>query len=154
MKNSVIEIENKAGFCPGVQRAIEIAEKELQKKNELFCRGDIVHNPEEINRLHRLGLRVIHREEFKHLKQARVLIRSHGEPPNIYKIAKKNQLELIDTTCKIVGNLQQKVKKAWDEIRESEGQVVIFGKPGHPETIGLNGQINNEAIVIQGVKEI
>lgn len=153
MKNTGIEIENNAGFCPGVRKAVEIAEKELQVEKELYCLGDIVHNPEEVKRLNSLGLRVINREEFKKLKGVKVLIRSHGEPPETYKIAQSNKLKLVDSTCKVVGNLQKKVKLAWENISKKGGKIVIFGKTAHPETIGLNGQINNEALIIQDVNE-
>ncbi|MDZ7740248.1 MAG: 4-hydroxy-3-methylbut-2-enyl diphosphate reductase [Bacteroidota bacterium] len=148
MKKVRIEIEDKAGFCPGVVRAIELAEKELEKRKKLYCLGDIVHNPAEVERLKGMGLEVITAETYKQLRDASVLLRSHGEPPETFEIARKNNIELIDATCNIVGNLQKKVRAACKALKQKNGQVLIFGKEGHPETIGLKGVADGEAFVI------
>ncbi|MCF8228292.1 MAG: 4-hydroxy-3-methylbut-2-enyl diphosphate reductase [Bacteroidales bacterium] len=154
MQKIRIEIENKAGFCPGVVKAIDLAEKELSHRDHLYCLGDIVHNPAEVERLSKMGLIVIDRDEFRRMQNEAVLLRAHGEPPETYEIAKTNKLELVDATCRIVGNLQKKIGSAYESMRRQQGQVVIFGKKDHPETIGLRGVADNQAVVISGVSDI
>jgi len=142
-----IEIDDNAGFCFGVVRAIETAEKQLEQEGTLCCLGDIVHNNAEVQRLKEKGLRVI---DSLDTGAKKVLIRAHGEPPSTYTRAKELGIELIDATCPIVLALQQKIRKGYEEMRATtpQGQVVIFGKPGHAEVIGLCGQTDNTAIVV------
>ncbi len=143
-----ISIDNKAGFCSGVKSAIQKAEEELSASGTLYCLGQIVHNEQEELRLKAMGLKVINHDEFKSLHNTKVLIRAHGEPPETYHIAAKNNIQLIDATCPVVSRLQQKIKSSFDEGKPNNTQVVIYGNKSHPEVIGLNGQINNEAILI------
>ena len=149
-----IDIDPDAGFCFGVVRAIQQAEEALQQSGRLSCLGDIVHNEEEIARLQKKGLEAISLEEFHQQKSKRVLIRAHGEPPERYRFAEANGIELIDATCPIVLQLQTKIQHVWQEIRETDGQIVIFGKKNHAEIIGLNGRINNEGIIIEETPDI
>ena len=135
-----VEIDPNAGFCFGVKNTIERAEKELEEGNSIYCLGEMVHNDEEIRRLESLGLVTIDFEYFKTLKNAKVLIRAHGEPPETYQIAKNNNIELIDTTCPIVSRLQNRIRTCNDEIIGEKGQIIIFGKEGHAEVVGLVGQ--------------
>ena len=143
-----IEIDNNAGFCFGVDDAIRIAEKEIVTNKELFCLGDIVHNDLEVERLKNKGLSTIDKQLLNSLKNKTVLIRAHGEPPQTFEIAKKNNLQLIDATCPIVRKLQERVKKAYQEGRAEE-QIIIYGQIGHAEAVGLAGQIDNKAIIIE-----
>ena len=143
-----IEVDEKSGFCFGVQNAVDTAEKALLNGEKIYSLGSIVHNDAEVERLAALGLVTVTREQFSMLKNATVLIRAHGEPPETYETAQKNNITIIDATCPIVKRLQLKIKKAWLESESSGGQVVIFGKPGHAEVIGLLGQTANEAIQI------
>ena len=147
-------IDPNSGFCGGVVRAIRLAEEGTQVGEELYCLGEIVHNEAEVNRLLNKGLKFISLEELKSLRNARVLIRAHGEPPETYELAKQNNIELIDATCKVVQNLQEKVRLASGEMQKVDGQVVIFGKENHPEVIGLVGQSNAEVIVLSKIDEI
>ncbi|MCF6366546.1 MAG: 4-hydroxy-3-methylbut-2-enyl diphosphate reductase [Bacteroidales bacterium] len=149
-----IEIDSNSGFCFGVVKAIETAESELKKDEILYCLGDIVHNGAEVRRLENKGLVTINKEEFKKLKNAKVLLRAHGEPPETYEIAKKNNIELIDASCPIVLNLQQKIHKAYTEFDKIEGQIVIFGKEGHAEVIGLLGHTDNKGIVVSEINDL
>ena len=149
-----IEIDRNSGFCFGVVKAIEIAEKELKKSNSLYCLGDIVHNDAEVKRLKKKGLKTISHNEFKTLKNTKVLLRAHGEPPETYEIAKQNNIELIDASCPIVLNLQKKIDKAYHDFSSAEGQIVIFGKEGHAEVIGLLGHTGNRGIVISKEKDL
>jgi 4-hydroxy-3-methylbut-2-enyl diphosphate reductase len=146
----VVEIDKQSGFCFGVQNAVEIAEKALLKGEKVFSLGPIVHNDKEVDRLSSLGLLSINHEEYAKLKNCKVLIRAHGEPPETYKIAEKNNLTIIEATCPIVKRLQSKIRETWLRTKEGSGQVVIFGKPGHAEVVGLLGQINNEGILVSG----
>lgn len=150
----IIEIDKKSGFCFGVVNAIRKAEEGLIDDSPLYCLGDIVHNKAEVGRLTNRGMITISREEFFRMKNCRVLIRAHGEPPETYEYARKNHIELIDGTCPIVQNLQKKVKDTFDKLKESNGQLVIFGKPGHAEVAGLNGQTGNRAIIIESREEL
>ncbi len=149
-----VEIDRRSGFCFGVIKAIKSAENELEKMPQLYCLGDIVHNGEEVQRLEKMGLKSISKEEFFTLKNCKVLIRAHGEPPETYEYAKKNNIELVDATCPVVLTLQEKVKKSYRENSQNNGQVVIFGKKGHAEIIGLNGQTNYNAIVIENASDV
>ena len=144
-----IEIDEHSGFCFGVTTAIKKAEEELQKGGTLYCLGDIVHNSIECDRLKRLGLVTIDHSTFRELHNAKVLLRAHGEPPETYAIAQKNNLELIDATCPVVLKLQQRIKKKWQETAGEERQIVIHGQAGHAEVLGLVGQTHGEAIVIE-----
>lgn len=146
-----IEIDRKSGFCHGVTSAIRKAEQELARGERLYCLGDIVHNDREVERLHSMGLITINHNAFGQLKQAKVLFRAHGEPPATYQIATKNQVELVDATCPVVLQLQRRVKQVY--FNNPEAQVAIFGKPGHAEVVGLVGQTNGHAIVLQNVQE-
>lgn len=150
----LISIDKKAGFCSGVKKAIQRAEEELSESGSLYCLGQIVHNEEEEQRLKAMGLKVIGHEELKKLNNTRVLIRAHGEPPETYRIAAENNIELIDATCPVVLRLQQKIKKSFENGLHTNSQIVIYGKINHPEVIGLNGQIKNEAILIEGPDDI
>ncbi len=149
-----IEIDKNSGFCFGVVKAIEIAERELEKDKNLYCLGDIVHNDAEVKRLEKKGLITISRNEYKTLKNTKVLLRAHGEPPETYQIAKKNNIELIDASCPIVLNLQKKIDKAYTDFSSVKGQIVIFGKEGHAEVIGLLGHTDNKGIVISEEKDL
>lgn len=149
-----ITIDKNSGFCFGVIHAIESAEKHLKKYKHLYSLGDIVHNNEEMKRLISLGLEVISFEQFKQLKNTRVLIRAHGEPPATYKIAEENQIELIDATCCVVLALQQRIKEKFLDEQNEEGQILIFGKKGHAEVVGLLGQTENKGIVITSTQDI
>lgn len=147
-----IIIDKKSGFCFGVKKAIENAETEL-KKGDLYCLGDIVHNDEEVKRLEKIGLKVIDQEKFFTLKDCRVLIRAHGEPPATYIYAKENNIEIIDGTCPVVSKLQDKIRIAHSSLN-GNGSVIIFGKSNHPEVKGLNGQIDNSAVIIQSKEDL
>jgi len=149
-----IDIDPDAGFCFGVVRAIRQAEEALTQESPLFCLGDIVHNEEEIARLQQKGLKTINREQFFEGKYKKVLIRAHGEPPEYYNFAKKYGITLIDTTCPIVIRLQQKIRRAGEEMKKKIGQVILFGKKNHAEVVGLNGQIENSAIIIENPQMI
>jgi 4-hydroxy-3-methylbut-2-enyl diphosphate reductase len=146
----VVEIDKQSGFCFGVQNAVKIAEKALLKDEKVFSLGPIVHNDKEVDRLSSLGLVSIDHDQYKTLKDCKVLIRAHGEPPETYQLAEKNNLTIIEATCPIVKRLQSKIRETWITTKKGTGQVVIFGKPGHAEVVGLLGQINNEGILVSG----
>lgn len=141
-----IEIDSGSGFCFGVTTAISKAETELASGNTLYCLGDIVHNGMECERLKRMGLITINHDEMKTLHNVKVLLRAHGEPPETYALARKNNIEIIDATCPVVLQLQRRIKRQYDE--NPDAQIVIFGKPGHAEVLGLVGQTNSQAKVI------
>jgi 4-hydroxy-3-methylbut-2-en-1-yl diphosphate reductase len=149
-----VEIDKHSGFCFGVQNAVEIAEKSLAAGEKVFSLGPIVHNDKEVERLSSLGLESIDHDQFSRLKDCKVLIRAHGEPPETYAAAAKNNLLIIEATCPIVKRLQSRIRDAWLAGREKNGQIVIFGKPGHAEVIGLLGQINNEGILVSEPSDI
>lgn len=150
----VVEIDEKSGFCFGVQNAVEIAEEALSKGEKVFSLGPIVHNDIEVERLHALGLESIDHAQFNNLKNCKVLIRAHGEPPETYFTAEKNNITIIEATCPIVKKLQDKINRTWADTRTRGGQVVIMGKTGHAEVVGLLGQTNNEAILTNGEKNL
>ena len=147
-----IEIDNGSGFCFGVTTAIKKAEEELAAGKTLYCLGDIVHNGMECERLKQLGLVTINHEEMKQLHGVKVLLRAHGEPPSTYEMARDNDIEIIDATCPVVLQLQRRIKKQYDACPDA--QIVIFGKPGHAEVLGLVGQTESKAIVIANVEEV
>jgi len=149
-----ITIDKNSGFCFGVVRAIQAAENELESNNSLYCLGDIVHNNEEVIRLKKMGMTVINKEEMQKLKNKKMLIRAHGEPPSTYLLAKQNNIAVIDATCTVVLKLQNSVRQGYLEIKPKDGQVVIFGKKGHAEVVGLCGQTNDTALVISSLEEI
>jgi len=143
-----VTIDPHSGFCFGVVYAIDVAERELLKNGTLYCLGDIVHNNMEVNRLKEKGLVIISPEELETLKDCKVMIRAHGEPPETYYTALKNNIELVDASCPIVLNLQNEVRRGYQEVTARNGQVVIYGKEGHAEVNGLRGQTNGEAIIV------
>lgn len=173
-----IEIDKGSGFCFGVTTAIRKAEEELAKGNTLYCLGDIVHNGMEVERLARKGLVTINHDDMKRLHGVKVLLRAHGEPPETYELAQQNDIEIIDATCPVVLQLQRRIKKQYENTPQAtamthagplkddgiaakdaiikadrEAQIVIFGKPGHAEVLGLVGQTRNRAIVIANIED-
>ena len=154
MRKLKVEIDEGSGFCFGVTTAIRKAEEELQKGDTLYCVGDIVHNGRECERLKGLGLITIGHEELETLQNARVLLRAHGEPPETYETAERNHIEIIDATCPVVLRLQKRIKQEYDnQDGNRRKQIVIFGKNGHAEVLGLVGQTHGEAIVIENLEE-
>ncbi len=154
-----VEIETGSGFCFGVTTAIRKAEEELAKGTRLYCLGDIVHNGMECERLRQMGLLTINHEEMKQLHGVTMLLRAHGEPPETYELARKNEIEIIDATCPVVLQLQRRIKKQYIFNQEGEHhsdppQIAIFGKPGHAEVLGLVGQTENKAIVIAHFEDV
>lgn len=149
-----ITIDSESGFCFGVVFAIQMAEAELDESGSLYCLGDIVHNNMEVERLSKKGLKIINHEELKNLHDCKVLIRAHGEPPETYQVAIKNNIELIDASCPVVLKLQHRVRTSFSEIKNNNGQVVIYGETGHAEVNGLVGQTGGEAIIITGEEDI
>ena len=146
-----IEIDNGSGFCFGVTTAIQKAEEELEKGTQLYCLGDIVHNGMECERLRAMGLVTIDHEEMARLHDVTVLLRAHGEPPETYEMARRNNIEIIDATCPVVLQLQKRIKKQYEA---GAGQIVIFGKNGHAEVLGLVGQTHSDAIIIESLEEV
>jgi 4-hydroxy-3-methylbut-2-enyl diphosphate reductase len=151
----IITIDDNSGFCFGVTSAILAAERELQK-GQLFCLGDIVHNGQEVQRLEQLGLETIDYDDLRTLHNVRVLFRAHGEPPSTYSIAQRNGIEIIDASCPVVLKLQKRIRDTYQTLhgKNTGAQIVIFGKKGHAEVIGLEGQTNNTAIVIEGINDL
>lgn len=145
-----VTIDQDSGFCFGVVYAIDMAEEILAEDGYLYCLGDIVHNDEEVTRLKQKGLKIISHEELAQIKNEKVLIRAHGEAPETYKLALENNITLIDASCPVVLKLQNRIKNTHD----SKEKILIFGKHGHAEVIGLQGQTNNEAIVFQDIAEL
>ena len=150
MLNLRVEIDQNSGFCFGVVYAIEMAEEILHEQGYLYCLGDIVHNDEEVKRLEEIGLKIIDYKQLKALKNEKVLIRAHGEPPSTYQIALDNNLTLIDASCPVVLKLQNRIRKSY----EKKEKIYIYGKHGHAEVLGLLGQTNNEAVVFQNLEEL
>ena len=146
-----VEIDTESGFCFGVTSAIQKAEEELQH-GQLFCLGDIVHNGQEVERLAQMGLETIDYDDLRTLRGVRVLLRAHGEPPSTYRIAKENGIEIIDASCPVVKKLQDRIRKAYH--KQQDAQIVLFGKAGHAEVIGLQGQTNNTAIVVEHIEDL
>lgn len=149
-----VEIDSNSGFCNGVVRAIQAAEKELEKSGQLYCLGDIVHNSNEVERLRSKGLVTINHDQLRELHNVKVLLRAHGEPPETYRIAQENNIEIIDATCPVVLQLQRKIKKSYDTRNDSNHQILIYGKVGHAEVNGLVGQTNGEAIVLENPDDL
>lgn len=147
-----VEIDNGSGFCFGVTTAIRKAEEELSKGNTLYCLGDIVHNGMECERLRQLGLVTINHDDLKTLRDTKVLLRAHGEPPATYQLAQQNHIEVIDATCPVVLQLQRRIKRQYQQ--HPDAQIVIFGKPGHAEVLGLVGQTDGHAIVIAHFEDV
>lgn len=148
-----VTIDDNSGFCFGVTTAIESAEREL-KNGQLFCLGDIVHNGQEVERLNQLGLETIDYDDLRTLHNVRVLFRAHGEPPSTYMIARQNGIEVIDASCPVVLKLQKRIRETYLQHHGTGVQIVIFGKKGHAEVIGLEGQTNNTAIVIESIHDL
>jgi 4-hydroxy-3-methylbut-2-enyl diphosphate reductase len=148
----IIEIDEQSGFCNGVVRAIQKAEQELVNSGSLYCLGDIVHNSQEVERLRKIGLQAIDNKQFRELQDVKVLLRAHGEPPETYRIAEKNGVTIIDASCRVVLALQQKIKSAHENFPEA--QIVIFGKNAHAEVLGLEGQIDYTAIIVENEDDL
>lgn len=154
-----IEIDNESGFCFGVTTAIKKAEEELATfhvnsnlNQTLYCLGDIVHNGMEVERLHAQGLITINHDDLKKLHGVKVLLRAHGEPPETYELARQNHIDIIDATCPVVLQLQRRIKKQYDN--NPDAQIVIFGKNGHAEVLGLVGQTQSHAIVVENIEDV
>jgi 4-hydroxy-3-methylbut-2-enyl diphosphate reductase len=143
-----VTIDQDSGYCFGVEYAIRMAEDAMEDHGKLYCLGDIVHNDMEVKRLYNKGLRVIDHKDLKDLRDCKVLIRAHGEPPETYRIAMENNIQLIDASCPVVLKLQNRVKNAHDKMCTDKGQIVIYGKKGHAEVTGLDGQTNGNAIIV------
>ncbi len=150
----IVEIDQKSGFCFGVENAIGRAEEALKAEGTLYSLGHIVHNEQEVKRLQGLGLKAISHDEYFKLKNSRVLIRAHGEPPSTYDYARKNNISLIDATCPVVLKLQERVRKAAVKMQKENGQVVVFGHEGHAEVTGLAGQTDGSALVIDRPEDL
>ena len=149
-----VTIDKNSGYCFGVEFAIKMAEDEMEVSEKLYCLGDIVHNDMEVKRLSEKGLVVIDRDQLQELTDCKVLIRAHGEPPETYRTAIENNIELIDASCPVVLKLQHRVKTAFDKMEREQGQIVIYGKKGHAEVIGLTGQTLEKAIVVMEDKDL
>ena len=149
-----VTIDKYSGFCFGVVYAIQMAEEVLKQEGSLYCLGDIVHNNKEVERLNSLGLKIINHADLENLSDCKVLIRAHGEPPSTYKLAMKNNIQLLDASCPVVLKLQHQIKEGHEELKDIDGQVIIFGKEGHAEVTGLVGQTDGEAIIITTVDDL
>ena len=149
-----VSIDKNSGYCFGVEYAIAMAEEEMATADTLYCLGDIVHNSMEVKRLSDRGLRIIDRNHLRELRDCKVLIRAHGEPPETYQLALQNNLQLIDASCPVVLKLQNRVKHAFDQMTEAGGQIVIYGEQGHAEVVGLSGQTRNQAIVVTSEEDL
>jgi len=147
-----VEIDSGSGFCFGVTTAIKKAEEELAAGKKMYCLGDIVHNGMEVERLTAMGMTTINHEQLRELHDVKVLLRAHGEPPETYELARRNNIEIIDATCPVVLQLQNRIKKQFDA--NPDAQIVIFGKNGHAEVLGLVGQTRSQAIVIEHFDEV
>ena len=152
---ATIEIDNGSGFCFGVVTAIQKAEEEINKSGHLYCLGDIVHNSNEVERLQKIGLETITHEQLSQLHDVKVLLRAHGEPPQTYEVARRNNISLIDATCPVVLQLQKRIRNTYlDTPDDKQPQIVIYGKKGHAEVNGLVGQTQGNALVIESVDEV
>ena len=149
-----VTIDKYSGFCFGVVYAIQMAEDILATEDQLYCLGDIVHNNKEVDRLNDMGLKIINYDDLKGLANCKVLIRAHGEPPETYKIALENNIQLLDASCPVVLKLQHQIKEGYEDIKEIDGQIIIFGKEGHAEVTGLLGQTRGEAIIITTLDDL
>jgi 4-hydroxy-3-methylbut-2-enyl diphosphate reductase len=149
-----VDIEPGSGFCFGVENAVKIAEEALGAGDDVYCLGEIVHNDIEVDRLKKLGLVTITYDQFEQLRDCKVLVRAHGEPPSTYEKARENNITIIDATCPIVHSMQEKIKRVQKVSKEEEGQIVIFGKEGHAEVIGLLGAAGEKGILITGRHDI
>jgi len=147
-----VTIDVNSGFCFGVVFAIQMAEDELKNSGNLYCLGDIVHNNMEVERLEKKGLKIIDHEQFKTLRDTKVLIRAHGEPPETYRTAIENNIELIDASCPVVLKLQNRIRNGVENL--GEGQIVVYGKEGHAEVNGLVGQTNGKAIIVDKIEDL
>lgn len=145
----LIEIDEGSGFCFGVTTAIKKAEEVLASHGNLYCLGDIVHNGREVERLKKLGLLTVNHHDLEQMHDSTVLLRAHGEPPQTYAVAKSHNISVIDATCPVVLNLQKRIRKAYEE----GGQIVIYGKNGHAEVVGLVGQTDGNAVVIESLED-
>ncbi len=150
----IVEIDKGSGFCFGVVNAINHAEKELVNTDVLYCLGDIVHNSLEVERLEAMGLRTIDHDDFTRLKDVKVLLRAHGEPPSTYKVAQENHIQIVDATCPVVLQLQKRIHRCYQETKNSHTQLVIYGKKGHAEVNGLVGQTEGTAIVVEKIEDL
>ena len=148
-----IEIDDKSGFCFGVTTAISKAEEELQASRSLYCLGDIVHNGRECERLKNLGLITVEHSALSTLHDTKMLLRAHGEPPETYEVAKRQGISIIDATCPVVLNLQKRIKADYDSCPSRDRQIVIYGKNGHAEVVGLVGQTDGNAVVIENLED-
>ncbi len=149
-----VEIEPGSGFCFGVENAVRIAEEALHEGEKVYCLGEIVHNDIEVARLKEMGMVTITYDEFEKLHDCKVLVRAHGEPPSTYEKARQNNISIIDATCPIVHSMQEKIKKVQLASREANGQIVIYGKEGHAEVIGLMGAAGEKGILVTGKEDI
>lgn len=149
-----VEIDDQSGFCFGVVRAITEAEKALAGGGTVYSLGDIVHNRIEVQRLEQLGLHTVTHDDMPRLGGCRLFIRAHGEPPTTYAAARRLGIEVIDATCPVVARLQKRVQHAHERMRPVGGQVVILGKRGHAEVVGLTGQVEEPTIVIEGEQDL
>lgn len=155
MSGKLVEIDAASGFCFGVTRAISKAEEELAGGRQLYCLGDIVHNSKECERLRHMGLQTIDNEAYGKLHDATVLLRAHGEPPTTYHLAHQNNIHIIDATCPVVLHLQERIKKEYDKDSDpTRRQIVIYGKKGHAEVVGLVGQTDGTAIVVESPEDV
>ncbi len=149
-----VDIEPGSGFCFGVENAVNIAEEALRGGETVYCLGEIVHNDIEVARLTDLGLKTVSYEEFEKLRDCKVLVRAHGEPPSTYARARENNISIIDATCPIVRSMQEKIRKVAEVSREEKGQIVIYGKEGHAEVIGLMGAAGPRGILVTGKEDL
>ena len=147
-----VTIDVNSGFCFGVVFAIQMAEDELNQSGSLYCLGDIVHNNMEVERLEAKGLKIINHEQFAQLSNTKVLIRAHGEPPETYRTAIENNIELIDASCPVVLKLQNRIRNGYEHV--GDGQIVVYGKEGHAEVNGLVGQTNGRAIIVESSDDL
>lgn len=149
-----VVIDDNSGFCFGVVRAIGEAESALQSCGEVYSLGDIVHNRVEVQRLERLGLHTVSHQDIPSLKGRTLLIRAHGEPPTTYRLAQEQGVSVIDATCPVVARLQRRVREAYAKMSEVEGRVVLLGKRGHAEVVGLTGQVADDVVVVEGEQDL
>jgi len=150
----IITIDKSAGFCPGVKNAIRKAEKALEEKGEFHSLGSLLHNEQEMGRLGKKGLKVVQAKDIPELNGKKILIRAHGEPPGTYELTKSHEVEVIDATCGVVRKLQKQIRAAAGIMENVNGQIVIFGKPKHPEVIGLMGHTKGLGIVISSMQDL